>query len=194
MNEDITLASIKKTLSSYNANALNNPDLLRAAVLVPIIQMNSSLELLLTVRSDAVEHHKGQIAFPGGAVEPEDHSLEDAALRESLEEIALPPDQVEILGRIDDMWSPAGFSIAPVVGYINQLPPLHLQPTEVSEYFTVPFQFFMDDTNGYTKPFSRGGEEVMVWYYDYGEYTIWGVTAFIIRNLKQILESHLEKT
>lgn len=194
MSTQITISTIKNIIGGYHANTIDNPDLLRAAVLVPIVQSGNELELLLTVRSDAVEHHKGQIAFPGGSVEPDDDSLEETALRESLEEIDLPPKSVEILGRIDDMWSPAGFSIAPVVGYIRELPSLEIQPAEVSEYFTVPLRFFLNESNGYTKPFSRGGEEINVWFYDYGEYTIWGVTAFIIRNLKSILETQLANT
>jgi len=194
MSKQLTISNIKNILSKYHGSSIENPDLLRAAVLVPIVRSDNGLELLLTVRSDAVEHHKGQIAFPGGSVEPEDYSLEETALRESQEEIALPPEAVEILGRIDDMWSPAGFSIAPVVGFIRDLPSLEIQPAEVSEYFTVPLRFFLNESNGYTKPYSRGGEEINVWFYDYGEYTIWGVTAFIIRNLKSILETELAKT
>lgn len=179
---------LRKALTNREPSVIENPDLLRAAVLVPVIQTNGHLELLMTVRSENVEHHKGQIAFPGGSVESQDDSLADTALRESEEEINLPRRAVEVIGRLDDVWSPAGFSIAPVVGYLKRMPVLKAYPAEVSEYFTVPLDFLIEDANGYSKPFSRGGKEIDVWFYDYNGYTIWGVTAFIVRNLKSVLE------
>ena len=187
--QSLTIDSIRHALADYQGAMLRNPDLLRAAVLVPIVSVDDTLEVLLTVRSDAVEHHKGQIAFPGGVAESHDETLEETALRESDEEINLPPAAVEILGKLDEVWSPAGFSVAPVVGFLDRMPALRVQPAEVSDYFTVPLRFFLQESNSYSKPFSRGGEKVTVWFYDYGEYTIWGVTAFIIRNLKHVLES-----
>ncbi len=77
--------------------------------------------------------------------------------------------------------------VSPVVGYISDLPPLVPQPEEVSEYFFAPLDFFLDDANAYTKEYAREREVIDVWFYDYGQYTIWGITAEIVRNFKHIL-------
>mgnify|MGYP005843599607 CR=1 FL=1 len=182
-----SIDTIRKTIQSYSHTPLENGALTQAAVLIPLLQTENGLDLLLTVRTDDVAHHKGQVAFPGGAREPQDNSPQMTALRETEEELALPPNQVEILGRIDDMWTPTGFIVTPIVGYLPGLPGLDPQPSEVSEYFTVPLSFFMNDSNGYTQTYQRGCLKTDVWFYDYGSYTVWGVTAFIIRNLLSIL-------
>ena len=178
---------IRKKIQEHSATHLDTNGLTHAAVLIPLLQSDTDLDVLLTVRTEDVEHHKGQVAFPGGAREPRDYSLEMTALRETEEELALPPNQVEVLGRLDDMWTPTGFIVTPIVGYLSTLPALVPQPSEVSDYFTVPLSYFLDNSNGYTKTYQRGNLETDVWFYDYGEYTVWGVTAFILRNLRSIL-------
>ncbi|MCF7803361.1 MAG: CoA pyrophosphatase [Candidatus Marinimicrobia bacterium] len=184
----IEMNHIRKRIQNHVPRQLAAMDLVRAAVLIPIVESEDNLEILLTVRTDEVEHHKGQVAFPGGAVEPQDADVRETALRETREEIALTPDQIEVIGRIDDLWTPTGFIVSPFIGYVPMLPELTMEPGEVSDYFTVPLDFFMHDANGYTKKYPRGDTEVDVWFYEYNSYKVWGVTAFIIRNLKSILE------
>lgn len=186
----ITIKHIQDCLKQYSADTIVKPGFTEASVLIPLLRVGNALHLLFTVRTEDVEHHKGQVSFPGGARENSDKNYVSTALRESFEELSLAPDDVQILGRINDMWTPTGFVVTPVVGYIPELPELIPQPSEVSDYFTVPLSYFLDDANGYKQKYQRieEGEEVDVWFYEYDEYTIWGVTAFIIRDFKAVLE------
>jgi len=189
LETSMQIEQIRKALAEHTPRTVIQEGLIAAAVLIPLVRRTAGLDLLLTVRTDNVEHHKGQISFPGGAREPEDGDVFDTALREATEEIALPRDQVEMIGRIDDLATPTGFVVSPVVGYIAALPELQLQPEEVSAYFTAPLAFFLEAENGYTREYEREGESRRVWFYDYGQYTIWGITAAIIRNFKQVLDT-----
>src|SRR5688500_3612213 len=103
----------------------------RAAVLVPIVDDGGAPRLLLTRRAEQMSSHKGQVAFPGGMVDPRDRDVTDAALREAEEEIALPRASVETLGELDDFPTVTDtVSVTPVVGRITRLPPLVAAPGE----------------------------------------------------------------
>ena len=115
-----------------------------AAVLVPLVRRESGLQVLLTQRSDALEHHAGQISFPGGRVEVEDASAVHTALREAREETGLPPEAVEILGELPQYRTTTGFSITPQVGIVTPPFTLRLQASEVVEAFELPFARFCD--------------------------------------------------
>lgn len=155
----------------------------RAAVLVPVITGTTGIEILLTQRTDLVEHHKNQISFPGGTVDNEDKSIIDAALRETEEELGIPSDCVEILGIIDEVTTPSHFLITPVVGILKSLPRLRLNQIEVQRAFTVPLAFFDNENNMRVEYHEFEGKKREVYFYEYEDKTIWGVTAFIIRLL-----------
>ena len=159
------------------------PNYSRAAVLVPLVETDSSLQLLFTMRTNSVETHKGQISFPGGMVEKDDNDLIHTAVREAEEEIGLPSSAIEIVGMLDDMATPTGFIITPVVGTIRQLPPLAPNPDEVEEVFQVPLAFFLEKENGRSEQRELKGKMREIWFYEHEGKTIWGVTAFIIRSL-----------
>jgi 8-oxo-dGTP pyrophosphatase MutT (NUDIX family) len=105
-----------------------------SAVLVPLLSTGSAFELLYTVRQPTLPTHAGQIAFPGGKREPADPSLDHTALREAGEEVGIPADAVTVLGQLDDIVTPIGFVITPVVRWPLSLLP---DPNEVAEVFTV---------------------------------------------------------
>ena len=167
---------------------LTIPDYRRAAVLVPLLVSNSSLDLLFTLRTHTVETHKGQISFPGGMVDDDDCDTVHTALREAEEEIGLPQSSVEIIGTLDDMATPSGFVITPIVGVIRNLPHLKLNADEVAEVFRVPLEFFADRNNGRTELREFKGKQREVWFYDYEGKTIWGATAMMIRSLLKTLD------
>ncbi len=185
----MTIDFIRQSVEGHHPKVVHEGTLTRASVLIPLVQSAENLSMLLTVRTKDVEHHKGQISFPGGAVEPGDRDVFETALREAEEELGLSPEGVDILGRIDDLTTPTGFVVSAVVGYIASLPDLIPQPEEVSEYFLAPLKFFLDDANCYIRDYQRENDVVEVWFYEYEHYTVWGVTAAIIRNFKQVLES-----
>jgi len=175
------IVSIQRFLRSYHRREVRNPALTAAAVLLPLFQEVGRLHVLLTKRTETVEHHKGQISFPGGACDPRDLSLVDTALRETEEEIGLTREHVQVFGLIDDLTTPSGFIITPVVAFIPAIPLLHLHSHEVSEVLHVPLSFFLDPKNERIVIRNRNAIPTPVYHYHYGAHEIWGATAAILR-------------
>ncbi|MEX1276556.1 MAG: CoA pyrophosphatase, partial [Bacteroidota bacterium] len=172
---------ITEFLGRHQRKELNNPALKQAAVLILLFPKEGSLHLLLTKRTDHVEHHKGQISFPGGARDDQDADLVATALRETEEEIGLPPGAVQVLGLFDDFETPSGFAIAPVVGFVPSLPALSPSLHEVAEIIEVPLALFLDKKNERTVRMERKGKTHDVFFYDYNGHEVWGATAAMIR-------------
>ncbi|MBL8055927.1 MAG: CoA pyrophosphatase [Anaerolineales bacterium] len=159
-----------------------------AAVLVPLYRANGEWHLLLTQRTHTVETHKGQVAFPGGRAEAEDESPEVTALRETEEEIGLPRDQVAVIGRLDELLTVTQYRVTPVVGLIPWPWDFTLSTAELSAVFGVPLRWLADPANleiQHRQPLVPG-PAVPVYYHYFGEYTIWGATARIIRNFLEV--------
>lgn len=163
-----------------------------AAVLVPVILEAASPALLFTKRTELVETHKGQVSFPGGTMEPGDSSVEHTALREAQEEIGIRPEDVEVTGLLDDLATPTGFIITPVVGIIAHLGPLSPNEDEVAEVFRVPLSFFANPSNARSALRSTRGEQREVWYYQYDTHSIWGATAMIVRSLLRSIGNSMD--
>lgn len=178
--------SLRKRLDAffltYHRIEIPTGSLTRAAVLVPIFEKSGGPHFLLTKRTEDVEHHKGQISFPGGAVDREDGDIIATALRESEEEIGLGTAGVDIVGIIDDIMVPTGFVVTPVVGYSSTLPPLKLNRKEVESILEVPLSFFLEPNNKRVVQMMRDGIRRDVFFFDYGEIEIWGATAAIINS------------
>ena len=153
-----------------------------AAVLVPVIDRDEPT-VLLTIRTQELSNHAGQVAFPGGKIDPDDESPVAAALREAKEEIGLAPVLVEPLGYLDLYLTFTGFRILPTVARIKPEFTLVLNPREVTESFEVPLKFLMTPENHQRK--SRDWKGVTREYYamPFENRYIWGVTAGILRNL-----------
>ncbi|MDI7860857.1 CoA pyrophosphatase [Rhizobiaceae bacterium n13] len=158
-----------------------------AAVLVPVIDDGGQANVIFTLRTATLRSHSGQIAFPGGAIDPEDRSAEEAALRETEEEIGLSRSYVETVGRLPDYVSFTGFRITPVIGVVTRGYHLTLNPVEVDEVFEVPLSFLMDPRNHRQDSIVRQGIERHFYQMPYGERNIWGITAGIVRSLYERL-------
>lgn len=161
--------------------------LVPAAVLVPLIEREEGFNVLLTRRTETLRSHAGQISFPGGRIEPDDESVEAAALRESLEEIGLSPASVEIVGRLGRWRTNTGFIVYPVVGLIEPPVTLRPDPGEVAEIFEVPLAFLLDPANHQPHVIEREGQRYELVAMPYGDYFIWGATAAMLHNLYQAL-------
>lgn len=185
----ISLDQIRSALSSSPPHQTHPAEYKLAAVLIPLFFKNNELHLLLTKRTESVEHHKGQISFPGGAIDRDDADAVSAALREAEEEVGLPRSSVEILGILDHYATPSRYSITPVVGFLPSLPTLAPSSHEVAEIFDVPLSFFADEKNERIIPVKREGKWREVYFYNHGEYEIWGVTAAIIRSFVRSITS-----
>jgi 8-oxo-dGTP pyrophosphatase MutT (NUDIX family) len=153
-----------------------------AAVLVPVVDRPEP-SVILTLRTADLPSHAGQIAFPGGKIDPHDKSPVGAALREAQEEIGLAPGLVEPLGYLDLYLTFSGFRILPTVARVAPAYALSLNPSEVSEAFEVPLAFLMGPENH--RRHSRDWKGIARQYYamSYEDRYIWGVTAGILRNL-----------
>jgi 8-oxo-dGTP pyrophosphatase MutT (NUDIX family) len=175
--------------SDYDLNPGLRPQsaaLRPAAVLVPVIDGPGGATVLMTRRSDALASHTGQIAFPGGRLDPGETAVE-AALREAHEEVALDPAEVEVLGLGEAYQTGTGFLITPVVGWLRRPPVTTPAPDEVAEVFEAPWDFLMDPANHRRDSLERDGQQRWFWAMRYQQRYIWGVTAGIVRALRDRL-------
>ncbi|KJF68404.1 NUDIX hydrolase [Rhizobium nepotum] len=154
-----------------------------AAVLVPVIDDGNEARVIFTQRTATLRKHSGQISFPGGGIDAEDRTPEEAALRETEEEIGLSRSFVETVGRLPDYISGTGFRIKPVLSVVRPGFDLTLNPTEVDEVFEVPLSFLMDPANHGRGSRIFQGKERFFYEMPYGERYIWGITAGIVRTI-----------
>jgi 8-oxo-dGTP pyrophosphatase MutT (NUDIX family) len=160
------------------------PDLTPAAVLIAVTR-EAEPQLLLTRRNAALRRHPGQIAFPGGRIDPEDADAVAAALREAEEEVALRRYHVELLGQLDAYETGTGYAITPVVGLVPPGLSFTPQASEVADVFHVPFAHVMDPANHQVRIGEWQGRERRFYVIRHGAHEIWGATAGILVNLSR---------
>lgn len=155
----------------------------QSAVLIPLLEVNHVLHVLLTKRAQHLKHHPGQISFPGGKVEPHDKSCIATALREAEEEIGLSPENVQIIGQLDDYQTLTGFNIRPVVSLIQPQEKYNIDENEVAEVIFVPLQHFIEKEQHITLMVERKQLSYPLYFMPYQGHNIWGATAAILNDL-----------
>ncbi len=169
-----------------------------ASVLIPLIVRDDAACVLLTERTTHLHDHAGQISFPGGRVEEGDADAIATALRESHEEIGLPPASVDVIGTLPVYLTATGYRVTPVIGLIEQPFAPVLDAFEVSEVFEVPLAFLMDPVNHERRVFQLGDTARTFYAMPYAtsgqgaqarRHFIWGATAAMLRNLYQFLRA-----
>lgn len=158
-----------------------------AAVLVAVVDRPRP-GLILTLRPETMRTHSGQVAFPGGRIDPDDADAIAAALREAEEEIALPPGAVEVVGLADRYRTVTGFCVTPVVGIVPPDLPLVPLEAEVADVFEVPLDHVLDPANQQIRTAHWRGADRTYYEIVWGERRIWGATAAMIVNLSRRLE------
>ncbi|MDR3497624.1 MAG: CoA pyrophosphatase [Parvibaculum sp.] len=158
------------------------PALRAAAVLVPVIEYPEGPRVLLTRRADHLGTHSGQVAFPGGKIEPGETPAA-AALREADEEVGLKSSFVEVAGYLDTYETGTGFRILPVVGFVRPGFTLTVHDGEVAEVFEVPLSFLMNPKNHERHKATWRGREREYYAMPYNGHYIWGATAGMLKNM-----------
>jgi len=180
---------IRNILSSRQRRVIEHPPFSHAAVLVPLFEKRGECHLLFTKRSDQVKYHKGEISFPGGGFDEEDSELEKTALREAYEEIGLKGSDVQIIGALDDIVTISEFVVTPFVGLFSYPYPFKLSPAEIAELIEVPLPFLLEGGSLSEKEIFRGGQNEVIYAYQYGAHVIWGATARILKQFLDLITS-----
>jgi 8-oxo-dGTP pyrophosphatase MutT (NUDIX family) len=161
-----------------------------AAVLVPLVRREGEWHVLYTRRTQTVEHHKGQVSFPGGRCDAGEEAAELTALREAREEIGMQPSAVRLLGRLNDVLTITRYRVTPVVGVIPAGYEFRLERAEVERAFTIPLLWMARSENWEEVPLTPGGEVrpfPVITYHPYDGEVLWGASARMTQNFLQVL-------
>ena len=188
----IVIERLRNALNARQILRINNEKMKVSAVLVPVFLKKGQYHLLFIKRAERVKDHKGQISFPGGAYEKADGFLLNTALRETREEIGVTPEDVEVLGELDDTpTTTSNYIISPFVGVIPYPYNFKLDNWETEELIEVPITALLDK-NCFSESITvQNGEEINTHFFKYDNRSIWGATA---RILKQFLEIYTGKS
>ena len=174
-------------LNSRTKTILSREGVVVAAVLVPLFWRDGSVHVLLTKRSDHVEHHKGEVSFPGGKMDEDDPDLLHCALRETSEEVGIDPGEVKIVGELDDFYTVAtNFLVVPFVGMIPHPYEFSVSRREIDEVLGVPLEIFFDDERRTEEIWMFQGRPIQIISYTWKGYNIWGATARILQHFVEL--------
>lgn len=182
------IARSRALLADYEPRQLPAGEYMPAAVLLTLLHHSGADRVVLTVRSHTVEHHKGQISFPGGAVHGADADRKTTALRETWEEVGVEPEHIEVIGQLDDIVTISNFVVTPFVGVLRQAPYDYLpSPIEVAEVIEPPIGHLLDPRNQVWEERDVGAGVVRSPAYLFESHRIWGATARMLHEYLSLL-------
>jgi 8-oxo-dGTP pyrophosphatase MutT (NUDIX family) len=161
-----------------------------AAVLIPLVWWKTGWHLVFTRRTEAVEHHKGQVSFPGGGCDVDETTPEQTALREAEEEIGLKSGDVHLLGRLNEVLTITRYRVTPVVGVMPWPYEVRPEPAEVERVFTIPLVWLADPDHWSEQPVTPDGflrPFLVVAYHPYNGEILWGASARVTHNFLSVL-------
>lgn len=181
---------VRDAVRAYSAQPIDLEGRRDAAVLLLLHEVDGEEHILLQVRTSTVQHHRGEISFPGGRRNSTDATLLDTALRETHEEIGVPPSIVEVFGMLDDTETRvSNYRVRPFVGAIAPGFDAFLHAErEVSALLQVPLTYLIDPVSHVWKAVEQGGATIAMPAYQFGEHVIWGATARVLAQLLGLLE------
>ena len=190
---DATLDLIRDALERRETATAAPEGLMPAAVMLLLYRKEGDYCVLLNKRSMMVEYHKGEMSFPGGAKDPEDTDFEATARRETHEEMGIAPDDITILGRLDDNVTRSNFLVKVFVGTIPY--PYDFKPSsiEIAEVVEIPLSILRDPASWRWDSRIEDGERVAVRSYGYEEHLVYGATAKILDQFLEVVEDGLNK-
>lgn len=162
-------------------------DLTPAAVLIPLVERQTNVSVILTQRAAELKHHAGQVSFPGGRMEMHDGSAAETALRETHEEVGIAPEQVSVIGYLSTMPTITGYAVTPVVGLLRGEPAFAIDHSEVEYAFEVPLNFLLDSHNDVLVEREIHDTAVSMVEFHWENERIWGATAMMILMLRKVL-------
>jgi len=178
------------TQTPQQLHLLSQPKhLTQSAVLIALVEQQGELKVLLTKRASHLKHHSGQICFPGGKVEQSDANFTETALREAQEEIGIESNALTVLGQLNPYQTITGFSITPIVAFLQNDTAYQIDKNEVDEIFHVPFQHFLSNEKHHIVEIVSKTGNHQVHFMPYRDYNIWGATAAILKDLSKLIES-----
>jgi len=182
---------LRERLEKTPPKSLNLPGLVlrEASVLIPLFFREGAPHVLFTKRTESLRNHAGQISFPGGARDESDPTPLHTALRETHEELGIPPHQIEVLGLLDEIPTITQFRVVPFVGVIPSNFPYLANSAEIEQIIEVPIAHLLKPEIQRMQVREVFGGEREIYFYDYREHVIWGATARMLRNLLQIIAS-----
>ena len=180
---------IRRILAENPKKTISDPSLSPAGVLLLLYPKDGEYCVLLNKRTDQVEHHKGEISFPGGSKDAKDATLLDTALRETYEEMGIRPEDVEVLGQVDDTPTSTNFLITTTVGTIPYPYDFNPSELEVAEVLEVPLPALMDDETRRDEVRIVDGDLDHVPSYVYQGHLIFGATARVLSRFLELLET-----
>ena len=185
--------AVRRILSANPKKAIVYPSLTPAGVMVLLYPKNGVYCILLNERTNHVEHHKGEISFPGGSKDEKDKTLLDTALRETHEEMGIPPEAVEVLGELDDMPTASRFLISPHVGTIPYPYRFHPNKVEVADVLEVPISTLLESDTVRDEVRIVDGRLVNSPTYSYRGHLITGATAGVLKRFLELLDTTPDK-
>ena len=174
------LDKVRSRIPEYQPRVVETAGLPEAGVLVPVTCIDDKPEIILTLRSNNLSTHSGEVALPGGRRDPGDVDLAYTALREAHEEIGLQPELVEVVGPLGTLVSRFGIKVTPYVGIVPDVFDLRPNEDEIQDVFRVPVSYFLEDNREMTHRIDYEGRSWYVPSYRYDGYRIWGLTALIL--------------
>lgn len=139
----MNLIEILNKIGTHSPSILGHKQFAKYAVLLPLVETENEIHILFEVRSRRMRRQPGEICFPGGRIDKQDHSAQDAAIRETIEELGVRKEAITNIHPLDYLVSPFGMIVYPFVGMIREFESIHINPKEVEEVFTVPLSFFL---------------------------------------------------
>ncbi len=177
--------SLRKRLRERPRRSISYPDYRKAAVLILFFEKEKSPHVIMTLRTERVSTHKGQVSFPGGGFDSTDRDFLNTALRETHEEVGIEPSAVEVIGEFDEYISIMGFHVYVFAGALNSKPEYRPCTDETEQVLEVPLSMFINEEYERCEKLEHEGREFDVYYYNFNGITIWGMTARIMTDFSR---------